>query len=191
MAGRRELAAVGALLALMPASRAQAEPRPAATGLFAEASLGGTGFVGDAASYSQLGPSLGARLGIDLFPWLSVGAAIAASTHEATVPPPPEGELYQLYTATADAQLTLRQGWFAIFAHGGAGLGAVSSNVLQKVGVLEPDERYSLALSAGGGVEYQLQNRHFALGLACAYAALPSFDQTSTVSVRSFLRYTY
>jgi hypothetical protein len=187
----RKLVALAWVAGLALPGRAAGEPRPASTGLYAEASLGGAGFVGSAASYAKLGPSIGARLGIDVFPWLSLGGALAASTHEATVPPPPEGELYQLYTVAADAQLTLRWGWFAVFAHGGGGIGAMSSNILEKVGILEPDERYSLALSAGGGVEYQLQNRHFAVGLAAAYATFPAFEQTATVTIRSFLRYTY
>ena len=49
--------------------------------------------------WSQLettGPGLDVRLGRDLFSWLSLGISLAASSHEATVPAPPEGEWFQL-----------------------------------------------------------------------------------------------
>ena len=42
------------------------------------------------------------RIGRDLFSWLSLGVYVAASSHEATVPPPPDGEWFQLYRGGAD-----------------------------------------------------------------------------------------
>lgn len=179
--------AVAVLASPLPA----AADRPASSGLYAEAGIGGAGFLGEAASYSKLGPAFSLRVGYDLFSWLSVGGHLAASTHEATVPPPPEGELYQLYTVAGDARLGFRVGRVAAYAQGGAGLGIISSNVLDKVGLVEPDERVTLIFAAGGGLEYQLQNRHYALGLSADWTLFPSFDAAQTLTARGYLRYTY
>lgn len=179
------LAAVVALPAVAHADR------PASTGFYAEAGGGATGHLGAAQAWSAIGPTLELRLGYDLFSWLSVGTALVAASHEATVPPPPEGEWYQLYQGRADARLGFRVDALAFFAEGGAGAAYISSNILGKVMVLDPGERFTLALAGGGGLEYQLQNRHFAFGLAATYWMLPQFDALQGVSGRLYLRYTY
>lgn len=131
------------------------------------------------------------RLGYDLFSWLGVGAHLTASTHEATVPPPPEGEYFQLYSAVAEGRVGFRIGPIGVFAQGGAGFGYISSNVLSKVGIVEPGEQLTTAVRAGGGLEYQLQNRHYAFGLDGEWSLYPAFDSTAVATVRTFLRYTY
>jgi hypothetical protein len=180
------LAVVAMLLA--PAT---ASARPASQGAYAEAGMGAVATIGKAASWTQPGPALSLRLGYDLFAWFSVGVAADASTHEATVPPPPEGEYVQLYRARADARLTARVQMIALYAEGGAGAAMLSSNVLAKVVVQDPGERFSLVFAGGGGVEYQLQNRHYAVGVGAAYWLAPGFDAVAGVEVRLFLRYTY
>ena len=72
-----------------------------------------------------------------------------------------------------------------------SGLTLISTNVLAKVMILDPGEEFTLFFAAGGGVEYQLQNRHYALGVAGGWHTLPEFDQTQGVSGRAYLRYTY
>jgi len=183
------LASVG-LLAIAGVPTAQAD-RPAAKGFFAEAGVGATGHLGAARDWSKIGPTVGMRLGYDLFSWLSLGIAATAASHEATPPPPPEGEWYQLYQGRADARLSLRVDSLAFFAEGGAGAAYISSNVLEKVAVLEPGERFTIAFAGGGGLEYQLQNRHYAFGVAATYWMLPQFDALQGVEGRVFLRYTY
>ena len=89
------------------------------------------------------------------------------------------------------ARLTARVGAIALFLEGGAGGAMISSNILGKVGVTEPEERFSLALAGGGGLEYQLQNRHYAFGLGGEYWQTPGFTGLGGVTVRLFLRYTY
>lgn len=180
-----------ALIACALATVGVAEARPASRGAYAEAGLGANLIVGDVQPWAQPGPALSLRLGYDLWSWLSLGVAADASTHEATVPPPPEGEYLQLYRLRADARLTARLDALALYAEGGAGGAMVSSNILGKVGVTEPDERYSLAFGGGAGVEYQLQNRHYALGLGGEYWLTPGFTGLAGVGVRIFLRYTY
>jgi len=63
--------------------------RPASTGWFAEGGLGAVAFLPKASSDAAIGPALELRVGRGLFSWLGVGLHLAASSHEATVPPPP------------------------------------------------------------------------------------------------------
>ena len=165
--------------------------RIAAKGFYAEAGIGGVGFIGKARPHSAIGPSFALRLGYDLFSWFSFGIHLAASSHEATVPPPPDEEWYQLYRGFADGRLGGRAGRIAFFVEGGAGAAYISSNVLQKVGLLDPGQPFSIAFTAGGGVEYQLENRHYAFGLAGDWWLLPQFGPTQGVEARFYLRYTY
>lgn len=179
------------LAAALLSSSAHAENRPASSGVFAEGALGGAGFIGSAKSAAEVGPAIGARVGYDLFSWLSIGAHLTASTHEATVPPPPEGEYFQMYTAIGEGRLGFRVRRIAVFAQGGAGFAMISSNVLSKVGITEPGESVSFAITAGGGFEYQLANRHYAFGIAGEWASFAQFENTQSVTVNTFLRYTY
>ena len=170
---------------------ARAEPRPASVGPYAEASAGATGVIGRSSQYSRPGPAFALRAGLDLFAWLSLGARLELETHEARVPAPPEGEYFQLYAGAADARITVPLGRLALFADGGLGLAMASSNVLARVDVLEPGERFSPVVSAGGGLELQLQNRHYAAGLAGQWSLWPGFDAMQAVGGRLYLRYTY
>lgn len=168
-----------------------AHARPASSGWFAEGGLGAVAFLPAAASSAEPGPALSLRAGYDLFPWLSVGIELAASSHEATVPPPPEGEWFQLYRGGGDARIGGRFGRMALFVEGGAGLAMISSNVLGKVMITEPGESFSIAFHAGAGLEYQLENRHYAFGLAGNAFLLPQFDALRAIDSRLYLRYTY
>jgi hypothetical protein len=165
--------------------------RIAAKGFFSEAGIGAAGYLGAARGYSAIGPSFAVRIGYDLFSWFSIGVQVAASSHEATVPPPPESEWYQLYRGFGDGRLGARIGRIAFFAEGGVGAAYISSNVLQKVGVLDPGERFSIAFTGGGGLEYQLENRHYAFGVAADWWLLPQFDAEQGIEARFYLRYTY
>lgn len=186
------LAVVLALgLAAAVADPAAADPRAASTGPYAEGSLGAAAFLGDGGQYSRPGPAFGLRAGLDLFSWLSLGGRFELQNHQADVPPPPEGEYFQLYTGAAEARLGVRFGSFALFADGGLGLARLSTNVLAKVDLVEPGERWSPLLSVGGGLEYQLQNRHYAFGLGGQYTILSAFESMQSVGARAYLRYTY
>jgi len=44
---------------------------------------------------------------------------------------------------------------------------------------------------AGAGFEYQIENRHYAFGLAVDGFLLPSFDAIRALDSRVYLRYTY
>ena len=168
-----------------------AAARPAATGWFAEGGLGAMTFLPSASDDAALGPSLSVRVGRDLFSWLGLGVTLAASNHEATVPPPPTGEWFQLYRGAATVRLEGRLSRIALFAEGGAGIAMISSNVLGKVMITDPDEKFSIVFQAGAGVQYQLENRHYAIGLAADGVALPQFASIRAIDTRLYLRYTY
>jgi hypothetical protein len=184
-------AALASACLVLATTSIHAEPRPRSHGLYAEAGIGARGFLGEAAESSKIGPVASLHIGYDLFSWLSVGGRVELSTHEATVPPPPEGEYYQLYSAGGEGRLGFSAGPMAFFADGAVGFTLISTNILSKVMILEPGEELTPFLSIGGGLEYQLQNRHYALGLAGGWHSLPAFDQTQGVSGRAYLRYTY
>jgi len=82
------LAVITAAVVVVDAARGatRAEARPASTGLYSEAGLSASSFVGRGRASSAIGPALELRLGTDLFSWLSIGAHLAAAIHEATVP---------------------------------------------------------------------------------------------------------
>lgn len=177
--------------AALVTSASVAGARPSSSGTFTEFGIGATAFLGPNADYAAVGPGFHVRIGHDMFSWLSLAGRLGASTHEATVPPPPEGEYFQLYTAGGDARMSFSAGSFGLFVDGGLGLTYISSNILAKVGVLDPGERYTVHFEAGGGIEYQLQNRHYTFGLAGQWFMLPEFDASQGVSTRVYLRYTY
>ncbi len=188
-------AAIGAALAVaMSAGSARAETRRASRGPYAEGGLGAMMFVGSGSRFSGTGPSLALRGGYDIFPWLSVGLRADISMHAANVPPPPEGEYFQLYTGAAEVRLGLNVWRLGVFADGSVGASYISTNVLEKVDILEPGESYTLMFTAGGGAEYQLQNRHYAFGLAVMWSMYPEFgagSPLSAITTRAYLRYTY
>src|SRR4051794_22090725 len=158
------LLAAAALAVTVAASRADA--RPASTGFFAEGGFGAVSFLPPDSKDAAIGPVMDIRVGRDLFSWLSVAVFAAASSHEATVPPPPTGEWFQLYRGGGDMRLTGRADRIAFFAEGGVGVAMMSSNVLEKVMTIDPGERFSITFHGGAGLEYQLVNRHYGIGLA-------------------------
>ena len=168
-----------------------AQARPAATGFFAEGGLGVTDFLAKTASDADAGPVLTLRVGHDLFSWLSLGGYVSASTHEATVPPPPQGQWFQLYRGGADARLGGRFDRIAVFAEGGIGVSMISTNILDKVKITKPGSHYSATFHGGAGLEYQLLNRHYAAGLAADAFVAPQFASMLGLETRIYLRYTY
>ncbi|ACY16465.1 hypothetical protein [Haliangium ochraceum] len=174
---------------------AHADPRPSSTGLFTEFGVGPALFIQDAGSYVAPGPAIDLRAGYEPFTWLAVGAFLGISNHRATVPPPPVREYFQLYQAGVDLRLAYSFGAVGVFVDGRVGGGVISSNVLEKVGILEPAQRFSYSYAAGAGLEYQLENRHYALGLAGQWMAYTDFTPPEGpmggVTTRLYLRYTY
>ena len=168
-----------------------ASARPASTGFFAEGGLGAVAFLPSAANDAAAGPGITLRIGRDVFSWLSLGAYLAASSHEATVPPPPEGQWFQLYRGGGDLRVGGRFDTIAVFVEGGLGVSMISSNVLEKVMITSPGSKFSATIHGGGGLEYQLENRHYAIGLAADAFIEPQFASMAAIETRLYLRYTY
>jgi hypothetical protein len=179
------------VLLVVCALAAPAAARPASTGFFAEGGLGAVTFLPSANTDAAAGPALQVRVGLDLFSWLSVGGYLAASSHEATVPPPPDGQYFQLYRGGADARVSVPFARVAVFVEGGIGEARISTNVLQKVMITDPGEHYSVTFHGGAGAEYQLENRHYAVGLAADTFIEPQFSSMKALDTRLYLRYTY
>jgi hypothetical protein len=57
--------------------------------------------------------------------------------------------------------------------------------------ITDPGETFSIAFQAGAGLEYQLENRHYAIGLAADGFLLPQVDAIRAIDSRIYLRYTY
>jgi opacity protein-like surface antigen len=192
MAAMTRLALASATFAALCVTAAgPADARPAASGWFAEGGLGAVAFLSKASADAAIGPSFTILVGRDLFSWLGVGVHLAASSHEATVPPPPVGQWFQLYRAGASARIGGRFDRLALFVEGGAGAAMISSNILGQVMITDPGEKYSILFEAGAGAEYQLENRHYAVGLAADGFVLPQFSSIRAVDSRLYLRYTY
>jgi len=179
------------LLLTLLALPATVEARPASTGFYAEGGLGAVAFLPPDADHAAVGPGLQLRIGRDLFSWVSIGFYVAVSSHEATVAPPPEGEWFQLYRGGGDLRLGGRAGRIALFVEGGLGGSILSSNVLEKVMTVEPGEWFSVTFHGGAGLEYQLENRHYAVGAAVDAFLAPQFDNVKAIDSRIYLRYTY
>jgi hypothetical protein len=167
------------------------EDRAAATGFLAEGGLGAVAFLPKLNKDAAVGPELELRVGRDLFSWFSLDLFAAASTHEATLPPPPTGQYFQLYRAGADGRLAARFNTIGIFAEGGVGAAMVSSNVLEPANITSPGQRFSIQFHAGVGAEYQLENRHYGIGIAVDGFLIPQFGEMKAIASRIYLRYTY
>lgn len=178
-------------LAAQSVRSASAEDRPVSVGPYAQVSMGGNAAIGKAKDYAAQGPALRLQAGTDIFQWLSVGGRVSLASHEATVPAPPEGEYMQFYEGAAEARLSFNIGRIAVYGEGTLGYSAVSTNILEKVDLLEPGERYSPTIGAGGGLEYQLQNRHYAFGLGGHWTLFQAFDGLQMAGALAHMRYTY
>ncbi len=170
---------------------AHADDRPVSIGPYAEVGIGGQKMVGKTKRRTNEGPVFALRLGTDLFSWLSVGGRLDIASHEVVLPRPPEGEYTQFYGGAGEARLSLSIGRVVTYAQGSLGYSMVSTNVLETVDILDPGERFSPSMGAGGGLEYQLQNRHYAFGLGGQWNMLTKFARMHTVNVSAHLRYTY
>jgi hypothetical protein len=167
------------------------EDRAASVGFLAEGGLGAVSFLPKVEHDAAIGPEVELRIGRDIFSWFSLDVFAAASTHEATLPPPPTGQYFQLYRGGADGRLALRFNAIGIFVEGGIGAAMVSSNVLEPVMITSPGQRFSIQFHGGAGLEYQLENRHYGIGVAVDAFLVPQFGEMKALASRLYLRYTY
>jgi hypothetical protein len=173
-----------------PAPPPWPDPKKFAKGPFASGEIGALVFFGRAGRYAAAGPVFGVRLGWDIFRWLDVQAHIAGSSHDAQTPPPTFGQSFQTLMYTGEVRLKIQIRRFQIFGEGGAGLGQITSNVLDQVGVTDGNQ-FTLLVIAGLGLDYHTLNRHFSVGLGADYLFLADWHQQSSLTAQAYLRYTY
>jgi Outer membrane protein beta-barrel domain len=173
-----------------PAPPPWPDPKKFAKGFFASGEIGALVFFGRAGRYSSAGPIFGVRIGYDIFRWLDVQTHITGSSHDAETPPPTFGQSFQTLMYNGEVRLKLQLRRFQIFAEGGAGLGQITSNVLDQVGVTDGNQ-FTLVVIAGLGLDYHTLNRHFSVGLGADYLFLNDWHQTSSLTAQAYLRYTY
>ncbi len=161
-----------------------------ARGFFAQGDLGAAIFLGKAGRYEAPGVLFGARLGYDIFRWLAVQLHVAGVSSDANVPPPTVGQTIQTYVFDAEARFGLQIRRFQLFAEGGGGVALVSNNVLDLVGVTNGG-RLTVAVIAGGGLDYHTLNRHFSFGLGADYIWLGNFNSAHALAINAYLRYTH
>lgn len=182
---RRGLALLGLLVA-----PGVAAARPSASGFNAEGGFGTAGAIGTHAPDLAVGPTLHLALGRDLTSWFGVGASFDLGSHEATPPAPPAGDYVQINRYAAVARLEGHLGAVELFMTPTIGLAYFSSNVLDEVGVTEPGSPWGPFVGGGLGLGYQLENRHWVIGLVADAAYLWSSDGLTLVGGTAFLRYT-
>jgi hypothetical protein len=166
-----------------------AAPAEARVTFFSEADLGGRFFLGDRADSAAIGPAFGVTAGVQFAPWVHLGLAVGASTHEATVPPPPDKEFFQMYTGAAELRLGFRTGSVGLFAQARGGVSAINTNVLDGVGITTPEQHWGFFAGGGAGLLVFTGNPRFAFGLGGDWLMVPAFEGFQAVTVRVFLRY--
>lgn len=179
-----------AAIALCATSIGSASAGTKAHGFFSEAGLGGVGLLKPKSTLA-IGPTVTLRIGYDLFSWFSIGAIASLATQRSTLPAPPENEYQQLYRGGALARLGGQLGPVSLYLNGGVGAARVSTNLLERVGFIDPGQRNSVAFFAGAGLEYQLENRHYALGVGGDGWMFTQFNSATAIDARVYLRYTY
>lgn len=166
------------------------DPKKFARGFFAQGELGALVFVGQAGKSAGPGAAFGVRLGYDILRWLSVQAHLMGASAEAKVAGPREGQSFQTLVYGAEAHLQAQIRRFGLYAEAGAACAQIASNVLDQTGITT-DGHFSLAVVAGGGLDYHTLNRHFSFGVGADYLWLANFDKSHAISAQAFLKYTH
>ena len=166
------------------------DPKKFARGFYAQGELGALTYLGHAGKYAGPGVAFGVRLGYDVLRWLSLQAHVMGASAEATQLGPNEGQSFQtlVYGGEAHAQVQIRR--VGLYAEAGAACAQIASNVLDNAGVTD-GHRFSLAVVAGGGIDYHTLNRHFSFGVGADYLWLVNFDKSSAIAAQAFLKYTH
>ena len=166
------------------------DPKKFARGFYAQGEIGALAYLGNAGKYAGPGPAFGVRLGYDVLRWLSLQAHVMGATAQAILPGPNDGQQFQtlVYGGEAHFQAQIRR--FGLFAEAGAACAQIASNVLDTSGVTK-DSHFSLAVVAGGGLDYHTLNRHFSFGVSADYLWLANFDKSHAIAAQAFLKYTH
>lgn len=166
--------------------------RKFASGVYADAEMGTVFFLGEA--YGALGPGVafGARVGYDIIHYVSVQLHGLGSSHRTDFGNRPQsGQLIQLYQATAELKLSLPVWQIRFFFLGGAGVGYLSTNLLESTRLADPDSQTTLLYLAGAGVDYHTLSRHFSFGLQGLWSRYQQIESPGGVIITAYARYTF
>jgi hypothetical protein len=166
------------------------DPKKFARGFFAQGELGALVYLGRAGRHAGPGAAFGVRLGYDILRWLALQAHLVGASGEATIAGPNEGQAFQTLVYGGEARLQAQIRRFGLYAEAGAACAQIASNVLDRVGLTEGN-RFSLAVVAGGGLDYHTLNRHFSFGVGADYLWLANFSSSHALTAQAYLRYTH
>ncbi|MEO6951428.1 MAG: adventurous gliding motility protein CglE [Polyangia bacterium] len=165
------------------------DPKHFARGFYAQGELGALVYVGRAGKFAGPGPAFSVRLGYDILRWLSIQAHVLGSSGQVNIPGPTDGQSFQtlVYGGELHGQVQIRR--VGLYAEAGAAAAHIPSNVLDDAGITG-GHKISLAVVAGGGLDFHTLNRHFSFGVGADYLWLASFSKSSAVTAQAFLKYT-
>jgi hypothetical protein len=162
-----------------------------ARGLYVDAEMGTLFFLGPARKPMGFGVAAGTRLGYDFFRWAAVQVHSLGSTHRTDFGAAPQsGELLQLYQLSAELKLAIPIRQLSIFGTGGAGVGYLTTNLLE-TSRLQVEGQTQYLFLGGLGVDYHTLTRHFSVGLAGTFMKITGFTGPGAVAATAYMRYTF
>lgn len=166
------------------------DPKRFSRGFYAQGELGALAYVGHAGKLAGPGPAFSVRLGYDIQRWLSIQAHVLGSIGQVNIPGPTDGQSYQtfVYGGEVHGQVQVRR--VGLYAEAGAAAAHIPSNVFDDARITN-GHKISLAVVAGGGIDFHTLNRHFSVGVGADYLWLASFGRSSAVTAQAFLKYTH
>jgi len=162
-----------------------------ARGLYADAEMGTLFFLGSARKPLGFGVAAGARLGYDFFRWAAIQLHALGSTHRSDFGAAPQsGELLQLYQLSAELKIAIPIRQVSIFGTGGAGVGYLTTNLLE-TSRLQVQGQTQFLFLGGLGVDYHTLTRHFSVGLTGTFVKITGFPGPGAVAATAYIRYTF
>ena len=166
------------------------DPSKFAYGLYTQGELGAVTVLGPAGPHVRPGWALGLAVGYDITHWLAVEVRGLGSTHVVEFAnAPQDGELLQLYQASAALKLSFRYRYLAVSADGGAGFIRTSTNVLAIANL--NSQRTSMAYGGGLLVEYHTLSRHFSFAVHGSFFEVPDIGKSHVLVTTACLRYAF
>ncbi len=162
-----------------------------ARGLYTDAELGTLFFLGSARKPMGFGVAAGARLGYDFFRWAALQVHALGSTHRTDFGAAPQsGELLQLYQLSAELKLAIPIRQVSIFGMGGAGVGYLTTNLLE-TSQLQVQGQTQFSFLGGLGIDYHTLTRHFSVGFSGTFMKITGFPGPGAIAATAYIRYTF
>lgn len=160
-------------VARLPPEAAEVSRELYAHGLFVEAQLGATGFLGDLGKVSKPGPRLAVTLGYELTDWFSLLVQADASFQDTKNQPPPSATVYEMLGAVGGARFSVPfNARAALWLDGLIGMVWTGGDVLHALGFRDTVAP-SLAYGGELGFDWHVRARHHSFGLLSGARMLP------------------